>query len=138
MYQKSRVMISLAPVLIGVFILIGALPNIAANHAATSWPTVSGVVSESRTTGTLSFISKESFISYRYEINGITHSSNRIYFGGGSASGYHKGQAIEIYYNPDNHSESVLETGLRAGNVLVLTLGIGMIIVGKSLWNRLA
>lgn len=138
MYQKSRLMISLAPVLIGVFILYGALPNIAANNSTTNWPKVSGFVSASKTTSVLSYIHKENHIAYSYEVDGETHTGNKIYFGGGSASGYDIGQTVDVYYNPNNHSEAVLETGLRPSNVLVLMLGAGMMIAGRSLWKRLA
>ena len=131
-------MISLAPVILGVFILFAVLPDIAANYSATGWPKASGIISESKTTGIFSLYRKESYISYRYEVNGRTFTGNRIYFGGGSASGYYRGQAIDVYYNPNNHNEAILEIGLRSENLFVLMLGSGLVIVGRLLWKRLA
>jgi len=137
MYQIARLVISASPVIIGVFILFNVLTNIAASNTAAEWPTAPGVVTEARASGTLSLYNKQSYISYRYEVNGNVYTGNSVYFGGGSVSNYHSSQPVLVYYNPQNFSDSVLEVGLRMGYLFTLLIGAGLVMVGKVLWKRL-
>ena len=135
MYQIARLLISISPALMGAYLIFGELSNMAASSAASNWPKAPGTVIEVKADHSAYF--PQSFISYDYEVKGIIYIGNRIKFGGGSASGYYANEAVDVSYNPHNYNEAVLETGLSSDYIFRLTVGIGLVLVGKLLWKRL-
>ena len=81
-------------------------------------------------------------ISYRFELNGLERSGNRVFVGDdrfGSAyeaqkrtRHYYPGVSVDVYYDPQDPSRTVLETGPRAWDLSMLLLSILLLCVGVS------
>lgn len=136
------------------------IPTIRTAKASESWPTVSGVVKEStvveKTRSKSSSRSSRSKrlsnrkettttfqpeVCYKYMVDGETHFSSRLQAGvtvsyGSSATAYEvankypKGSTVEVYYDPNSPSESVLEPGLTFSSYVPLILGCVFSFIG--------
>lgn len=124
-------------------------------EAARSWPTVDGVVESSRierfrmqtgvTNSSLSRFFKADTV-YAYRVGTVEYKGSRLRFGGrfyatfslfarNQVENYPPGTKVTVYYNPENHSEAVLEpvadgywttvllAALMAAGAVVLALG---------------
>ena len=136
MYNIMRISISVMPIIMGASLLLASLSDLMNNSAATDWPVATGTITETTVNRGLIFTG-ESYLSYRYNVDGREYTGHRISFGGGSAADYRQGQELSVYYNPSNFSEAVLEPGFKRGNLFMLLVGIALILVGKQLWTRL-
>lgn len=138
--------ILIAAVLMGLFGLIFAIVGIVANRKAElskSWPTVQGQVltstivqHESTDSDGASSTSYEPLVEYRYSVIGSPLIGKKIAFGANQftyntaqkiISRYPPGAAVQVHYNPEKPSQSVLETKASGGTVF-LVVGIGFII----------
>lgn len=102
---------------------------------SSNWPTTAGLITSSnieswKESGDTYFEPK---IEYKYEIDNLIYSSNRIRFGGFVPSfpsysvearetirRYPSGIAVQVYFDPDNPSLSVLEP--RTGQIRILLM----------------
>jgi hypothetical protein len=93
-------------------------------------------------------------VEYTYEVNGQTYRSDTISSGwtvsysAGMAQNktnqYQPGSKVNVYYNPDNPADAVLETKSTSGNVfmiaggaiLALSLAISCCVMGSSLFTN--
>jgi hypothetical protein len=137
---------------IGVFLVISSLRNQKKAEVSKSWPGTAGTilrteVKQSQGTADEQGVSQTSyypFVEYDYFAGGQSYRSDKIAFGARRTynsqseaasilSKYPEGGQVQVYYNPANPSEAVLErkpaagrSGLIVGIVfLVLSLCIG-------------
>jgi hypothetical protein len=128
-----------------------------------NWPSVPGVVVESRidenrstdTEGDIS-ITYRPYVRYEYQVGGETFSSDKLYIGLSNYSSNRQkaqqttsqnpvGAAVNVYYNPENHGDAVLQqkTGGSAAlvvGIILLVVGVcglcgGSIFLATSIWN---
>ncbi|MDH4276252.1 MAG: DUF3592 domain-containing protein [Gammaproteobacteria bacterium] len=137
MYQAFRVFFAAIPIIMGCFLVYNAMSMLALSKEASLWPKVAGKVLEVKSGSYFSYYSSGSRILYHYAIDGVTYAGERIAFGGGNVSAYTTDQTVDVYYNPDNKSEAVLETGVRLAYYFWILLSVALVWVGISLWSRL-
>ncbi len=140
----KKTVVGLGIVILGLGFLNFGIGQLTKGKESTSWPTVSGTVKkceiEKRTGTEGSGSSKRevtyniAIISYEYSVEGASYTSNRVAFGGqkrGSAhslaSRYPQGKTVKVFYDPDDHEESVLEPGLTGGSYFFLIFSIVII-----------
>ena len=120
-------------------------------RASASWPSVKGVITSSRVatrrsrhkdsrgytrTRTTYFPS----ISYKYTVGGKNFSGTKRAFGESSSSNrawaagvvshYYPGSEVEVYYNPDDPADAVLEPGVTMSSYAVLIIGGLFVAIG--------
>ncbi len=108
------------------------------------WPRVIGTVSSVEVVGTRAF---HPVVSYSYIVNDVEYQSMQHLeapgFGGKrkrwdvadkTAALYNPGMEIDVYYNPDDPSESRLIVGPTYGIYLQLTFGLLLTIIGLVLF----
>ena len=128
-----------AILLIGsAFFLYKSFFTVQDGFASRSWPSTQGTVMEARleqvrsTGGTTSEKTIAHFF-YEYSVNGEQYSSSRLNFFSISgdpvtaAKNHEPGQAVIVYYDPDNPDKSVLEPGLP-GIFVWLAFGFGLLL----------
>ena len=139
-----------------VFIVLGGLSVWAAYHtlangwASESWPSVDGIVIESKLDSSTQSNGAERestttyfpHVTYNYTVNGDSFDGYEIAFSGYSSTDrseveavlarYPVNQVVTVYYNPDKPNRSVLEPGVRAFPYGFL-LG-GVLFVGVGFW----
>jgi hypothetical protein len=114
-------------------------------ESAKSWEVVPAVVVSSKVKSHSSDdgTTYSPYIAYRYEIGDEEYFGDRLNFIGGSSSGYEskaaivrqypKGHTFQIYANPDNPAESVINpeasAALFLGLIPMLFMGIGIVII---------
>ena len=80
-------------------------------------------------------------VHYEYSLSGKTYKSDRIFWGNVHTSGtldaaqkvvdkYREGTKVNVYYNPSNAQESVLEPGSAQGTLLSLAVSCIPIVAG--------
>lgn len=145
----------LGAILTGVASVVRAFwfsPEFAAADAARAWPTAPGVVIVADpgrvppTAGSLAGSSFD-FFQYRYAVNGLTYTNNRLQwvytyqpnesawkFANRWATQYPAGTNVTVYYSPADPQKSVLQPGadrsgaFTAGLVLsVFLLAVGLV-----------
>lgn len=135
-----------------LFIVIGS-KNIYQAYKSSSWPSVQGriisseIKSHSRTyRDTTTNREKnetvyDAHINYGYVINGITYSNDDVKIGGIIQTNttiwarklldkYPQGKVVNVYYNPEDPSQSVLEKGLQLSTWSFSALGLAIFIFG--------
>jgi len=127
-----------------LFVLIGALTvffgwrAVARGKASVGWPHVNGTVTRSTVDMSPEYSTAE--VGFQYSVAGTTYSGNRIQFGysGSEHSSEAKeiwdrfrlGNAVPVYYDPQDPAISVLVPGSPADPWFVPELGAVFIIVG--------
>lgn len=109
------------------------------------WPTVEGRVVRSEVDHSTDAEGGDSYtpeIEYEYTVDGLEYENNRVRFGENSYSSrrraeeetgrYPVGRRVEVYYEPGDPDNSVLEPGATLGSYLgvvmgAMFLGIGLI-----------
>jgi len=134
--------LGLGAFVIGVNEIIGAT-------SSKEWPTVNGtiirskiLVSEHKTSRANQTSQTEDYylpdVAYRYSINGVTLQGDNIRYGLATNKAqaekivqqYSVGKVIEIYYNPDNSEQSVLQPGYFGGLFFFPIMGFIGILAG--------
>jgi hypothetical protein len=133
---------SLVFVLIGAVILRYAMRTAEKARQSESWPSTEGEIAHSAilyrtdtTTTNGDVASYKADIAYRYKVRGANYSSSKVALLDLSTSSSGRAQTIvqrypdkskvQVYYNPADPSESILEPGSTGGiNVLYLIGGI--------------
>ncbi|MCF6217427.1 MAG: DUF3592 domain-containing protein [Gammaproteobacteria bacterium] len=139
-YQLLRVCFSLLPIIMGLFILSNTLLNLNASLQAVDWPTTQGQMRSYNDGSIINYSGVNSAsLQYHYRVNGVEYSSQRAAFGGGKIRDTQQldAQSLTVYYNPINHSESVLYVGFHFSYLLHALIAIALMLLGKHLWHRL-
>lgn len=113
---------------------------------ARKWPTVRGTVDESRVSMHTSYdegrrsTTYGADILYHYEVDGSPYSGTRLSFSDYRSSNrrraeqivgrYSPGSVVQVYYSPDDPSESLLEPGVKPMFFLFLLLPLIFIVLG--------
>lgn len=136
-------MINPYSIILGIFILTGIITSargiyILALHKKTrNWPSTDGIITESAMKDGDGDLLPQ--IQFRYDINGETYQqavkftedvSPSQEFGNSYLRKYPLDARVRVHYNPDDPAESVLDPGDNKGDWLVLSLGLGMSILG--------
>ncbi|MEP3479596.1 MAG: DUF3592 domain-containing protein [Fuerstiella sp.] len=129
-----------------VFFLIGGglilwigLPTLNAAKASKAWPTVDGIVIESKVRTKKSNDRKDgptyqAVVLYDYQVEGQEYSSDRIWFGGEISTSnrsqmrnivkeYKEGEATTVYFDPQNPEEAVLQPGAFFTSYFMIIFG---------------
>jgi hypothetical protein len=137
----------------GVFTTIGIVaglvfgkPILDNAKASEQWPQTQGEVLESELhesrgdDGT----TYAAHVIYRYSLNGGEFESDRIWFGGDYSTSnrsemfeivkmYSVGQAVVVYYSPDDPTEAVLMPGAYTSSYLLFAIGVVFMAIGSLL-----
>ena len=153
-HSATDILIYLAMIAGGIVLLTISFRATARSKQAQNWLTTDGEILSSELDYSRSMNSRittyNAKIEYRYKVNDKVYISKRIYFGSSIMSSskkeksntlknnYKANQNVTVYYNPDNHSMSVLETGyhseLNSGyviGIILIIMGICFFIFGK-------
>lgn len=130
----------------------GVLTNARTSEA---WPTVEGRVVRSEVDHSTDSEGGDSYlpqIDYTYTLDGMQYENDRVRFGENSYSfrrqaeaeveRYPVGRRVDVYYEPGNPENSVLEPGATLGSYLgvclgAMFLGIGLVSAPLTLLPRL-
>lgn len=139
----------------GIFFLVGAglclflgVPTLSGAKASESWPTVDGVVIESRveskrSSGKNNGTTYKAIVVYDYEVDGQPYSSGRIWFGSDISTSnqaqmrnttkqYPKGQTVKVHYDPENPLEAVLQPGAFWSSYFMIVFGSVFAFIGGA------
>jgi hypothetical protein len=129
---------------VGPLLLVGlGLQALQAVHSS-SWPSVDGVVTESRVDQATDIDGDETDIpriTYRYSVDGVEHVGTRLFFGSQFPESwtagakwtahtqeyiarYPPGLALRVHYDPDHAATSVVEAGVTSAIVLPVVLAL--------------
>lgn len=118
--------------IVGAILLAGGsagvgygLWNLWQGASSPKWPTVTGQVVSSdlqRSRDRQGMVTYRAEVAYKYEVGGQTYASDRVFFGDqlqtSWATGpvreverYHPGSQVQVFYDPNKPSRSVLEPG---------------------------
>ena len=147
--QKSSIILTIAMLAGGIFLVVWGGNELKGAYKSRSWPSTQGEITSSyiqkqvnRKTNTnrttTSFSAK---VHYRYLVGGTTYSGDRIRFGGTYSGGkrslakkvadsYPKGKKVTVYYDPENPKEAVLKTGFSWTTFMVFIGGLLFLCVG--------
>ena len=132
-------LVALAFIAISVFFMAIGFNEIRLARASASWPSVTGQITYSKlddpadnSRGINLGYAVE--IEYIYNAEGRRFESSRVFFGDGFVSSnrsfhqkivdkYYPGATVEVFYKPNNISESTLETGLTKNSFSKLFFG---------------
>jgi len=138
MTAAASSLLSLLFVAIGGGLVYYARQMSAKAQQSLTWPSTSGqiahaaVLYQTRGAGDDENPTYKADVSYRYKVNGINYSSSRIAIVDFSSSQararsivtrYPDGATVQVYYNPADHSEAVLEPGSGTGNTFLYVMG---------------
>jgi len=112
--------------------------------ASTNWPTADGVIESSevaKSTNSDGDTMYSAEVVYQYEVNGQKLDSDNVFFGGdyssssrsdasGTVNRYPVGKEVEVFYDPDEPSNSVLEPGAKWMSYMVYGIGMVFLVVG--------
>ena len=135
-YQLARGAFSLLPILGGLYLLATTAQDIARSRAAEFWPQVQAEVFFSNAGGWRRWT--EDPFRYRYEVAGVAHTSSRYVFGadfGSEAMDLAPGTRITARYDPEDHAESVIRTGILPVHGMAVALGAFLLWVGPAIWK---
>lgn len=141
--------IFIIPVLIGALLSVFGVKTLIQAYDSRDWSVCEGTITHSEIDIRTREVKKNdrwrtettyhAMIEYSYEINDTVYSSDNISFGGRSSGRddvnqtvayYHKGKTVDVYFDPETPSESVLEPGVTSGAYMPLTIGLFFAAVG--------
>jgi hypothetical protein len=142
---------------IGIFIMRAAIRNRRKAEESTSWPSVQGTITKAWVE-TQEHEDDEGSVTithfpkweYEFNVSGMTYTSQNVSFGGTGGSSrelaaqerlkqYPINSQVQVFFNPSNPEEAVLEPGIQ-GTMTLIILGGGLafimlvIIVGLAIW----
>jgi hypothetical protein len=134
--------VATALLLFGLFFLVAITSGLIRTYRSTKWPAVDGVIIEStverkKTGKSWNYYPK---VKYRFEVAGETFESERI---ASTATGmsleaeaeraahkFPEGSLCKVYFEPGNPSSCVLQTGLKAGDLIGLLVPVPFMAIG--------
>ena len=134
-------------ILAGAVALYFGVVSLQRAKESVSWPTVQGVIEESRVERDRSDARKDATylqkICYSFEVEGAKHSGTRVAYGDYSSSDlshaqgivdrYPVGKQVSVYYQPGKPDECLLEPGVTAQAWFMPGFGLTLL-VGGVLW----
>jgi hypothetical protein len=123
--------------------------------SAAGWPSVEGVVLESkvveneRPEESSATPTYRAVVEYRYEAGGEEHTGNKVEFlgahyyseeaAGAVVARYPAGERVRVYHDAGNPGDSVLEPGNLSGAktygiLMWVLLGVGLALIGAAVW----
>ena len=131
--------------LIGIACLNGAMTEWKFGNESLDWPTVSGTIESSTVKRTKELDSTDyPAIRYRYTVNNQPYTSDRIQFdpvmGGAKeiVKSYPTGKDVNVYYQPDDHSQAVLQPGVHNGFIVTFAAATAFGLFGLGCLGYLA
>jgi Protein of unknown function (DUF3592) len=83
-------------------------------------------------------------VEYEYTVDGVEHRGNRLRYGQTGSWGVKQakrtvgrfivGEAVPVWFNPQNHADSVLLRGTSWGNLAILCGGLVFLGAAYALW----
>lgn len=145
--KGRHVMLGLGVAVVGTAFLNYGIGQMSQAKKSVDWPSAPGTVTKSekekRTTTEGTGSDKKTItyyaavINYEYKVDGKTHNSNRIAFGGQNRNRsaellnkYPKGKSVDVFYDPDNPREAVLEKGFNQWCYFFPGFGAFIVILG--------
>ena len=141
--------ISIGSIVFGLVFFVAVFDDFFDSLKSISWPAVSGKIIESSVkqrkhttsmSGHSTVYSYDVTATFQYRVNGNLYESNNIRFGGytaknprlldGTLSNYKAEKVVDVYYSPDNPSNSVLEPGFNKSIAFAIFAGCLFIILG--------
>ncbi len=138
--------IYLIPLIVGVLFSVLGVKTIIKAFDSRDWLNCEGTITHSeiitKTSRSNSGTTSTRYspkIQYEYVVEENTYSSSNISFGGRNAGRdyvqqtvdyYHVGLIVEVYFNPENPTESALEPGVTSGTYMPLAMGLIFMGVG--------
>ncbi|HKJ22004.1 MAG TPA: DUF3592 domain-containing protein [Gammaproteobacteria bacterium] len=130
--------------LLGSAILLYSLWSIYMTHASRTWPSTRGTIVEANCAsshgraGTTYPSTRSRHVLFQYQVNGDSYTSDRESFGipvagRDCAAGCSKGQAVNVYYDPSNPGEAVLNVGTYSRSRFGVV--VGLIFIGFALFG---
>lgn len=128
-------------IIIGFCFLLFYLNNVSRAKQSLTWPSVKGKIIENKVYKVTGDPESDTFkLRYSYKVQGVVYISKRITNYSSENTNmklpakYPLSAIVDVYYEPDNPSESVLERGPESGDttwcaMALTTLGIGAFIV---------
>ena len=128
----------------GVVLLVFGVYTRVQSLRSRSWPTVTGVITESYVSTSRrsrsSQTSHTAHIRYRYAVNGKTYDGDTISYAKGLFEGasvqvshYPQGSPVGVYYDPKDPASAVLDPGTGPTPALALLAGVGCF--GYAFWR---
>ena len=127
----------------GVVLLVFGVYTRVQSLRSRSWPTVTGVITESRVQSTRDRDgqwSHKARIRYRYAVNGKFYDGDTISYAKGLFEGasvqvsrYAQGSPVGVYYDPKDPTSAVLDPGTGPTPALALIAAVGCF--GYAFWR---
>jgi hypothetical protein len=150
MKMSFPLIFALVLLVVGTLLTVAGVLNLSGQKAATKWPSVEGVILESKVVTEERQMEKlkkvdayRAAISYRYSINGKDYLSKQVQhdpetktysaFADNLVKTFPVGKKVPVFYNPDNPSEAVLLAGSGFQSYVMIGLGIAMDTAGAFL-----
>jgi hypothetical protein len=121
----------------GLFVTLWGLLIILKAHKSNQWPSVDGVVEESKPSSEERDLLP--YIQFKYSVGEVTYRRTMEFsgditpteeFAASYVQKYPVGTNVQVYYNPANPGVATLEPGLAKGDWLVLAIGLGTFSMG--------
>jgi hypothetical protein len=124
----------------GAFLFLG-MRSVKAARASALWPSVPGKVTSSQlmTGGTRSKPWYNAQVTYIFAVNGQSFTGEKVFFGNSRSNfpgkpqavvdRYREGTEVNVFYNPQQPQQAVLERRTGGSNTLYLVLGPGLLMV---------
>lgn len=152
----SILIIGIFLVFLGIGFMPGSYENLKGSISSESWPKTNGLIKkstrESRVVATglaIGLPYKVGLIVYEYNVKRVKFISTRISYRGGNPTKetldkYPEGLSVQVYYNPHNPKEAVLEPGLKStayfelgGVILFFLVGGYLMIFGLKQFKNI-
>lgn len=136
-YTLVRLALAALPVIGGVYLLYTAVDDASRSRAAAAWPLAPGKVLQHHRTGWLTGV----IFRYAYAVNDVPYESSRYSFGPfvfTDEAELRTGASVNVRYDPSDHAEAVIRSGLNVGHALPAALGVALVLVGAQIWKRTA
>ena len=123
----TRLFLVAMPFVMGILFLVFGIRNHLLGKESETWPTVKGKLAWE--TSTQAKKNKSVYVSYEYQVNGISYENSRVNFRDDNASKekirdqYKVGDALEVHYQANNPEQSVLEPGASSMGLITKIFG---------------
>jgi hypothetical protein len=134
-------------ILLGIFVILGmgatttSIWSFTQIYMANDWPAVAGIVESSGfiVTGSRPSTAAQ-YVTYRYQVSGQAYRGQRAHFGIAIAThnavlSYHEGQSVTVYYDPNDHQNSVLRRDDARPAWFGLIVGVAFIAFATFGWR---
>ena len=122
----------------GIYCLVVHFRNENKAERSLTWPSVQGEIIENKVSRIIGDPDSEEFIlKYSYEVQGVKHISKRVRWRFTRASDLKRfplSTLVNVYYNPEKHSEALLERGPGDGEKGFFGLAMVCFIVCLFIW----